>query len=150
MSLKRTRIKHCGNADSMATWFSAVFDGLSATSRLTFGSTRTIPAAATGGCGDGRGDHRAEPAAGRRTRWVKCATYQRPVIFVQRHLSDGFTAAAAAKAPSLAWNRDDGLRCWCAASSRDRRTLTDHRGLTCRSARRAGMGVCEKLRISAC
>lgn len=30
--------------------------------------------------------------------------------FVQRHLSDGFTAAAAAKAPSLAWNRDDGLQ----------------------------------------
>jgi LysR family transcriptional regulator (chromosome initiation inhibitor) len=30
--------------------------------------------------------------------------------FVREHLPDGFTAAAAAAAPSLAWNRDDALQ----------------------------------------
>ncbi len=30
--------------------------------------------------------------------------------YVRRHLPDGFTAAAAADAPSLAWNRDDALQ----------------------------------------
>jgi len=30
--------------------------------------------------------------------------------YVERHLSDGFTAHAVATAPSLAWNRDDALQ----------------------------------------
>jgi LysR family transcriptional regulator, chromosome initiation inhibitor len=30
--------------------------------------------------------------------------------YLNRYLSDGFTARAAADAPSLAWNRDDALQ----------------------------------------
>jgi hypothetical protein len=32
------------------------------------------------------------------------------VPYIERHLPDGFTAAAVATAPSLAWNRDDALQ----------------------------------------
>lgn len=64
-SLKRTRITIAVNADSMATWFSAVFDGLGdvlldVRIEDQDHSARLLP----GGCGDGRGDHRAEPGAG--------------------------------------------------------------------------------------
>ncbi len=85
--------------------------------------TRTIPARLLREwCGDGRGDHRAwNSGAG-------CAVpagEMRYLPVASRPLSSAirrFTAAAAAKAPSLAWNRDAGCGTCCkVAPSPDRR-----------------------------
>lgn len=63
-SLKRTRITIAVNADSMATWFSGVRRSRRRPARRSDRGPGPFRAAATGGCGDGRGDHRAEPGAG--------------------------------------------------------------------------------------
>jgi LysR family transcriptional regulator (chromosome initiation inhibitor) len=53
-----TRITVAVNANSMATWFTAVFDGLSdVLSGYADRRSRPFRAAAARGCGDGGGDH---------------------------------------------------------------------------------------------
>ena len=107
------RIALAVNADSMATWFSGVFDALDGvlfdiriedqdhsarllregvvmgavtTERTTVPGCRVLPL----------GVMRYVPVAG--------------PSYVERHLPDGFTAHAVGVAPSLAWNRDDALQ----------------------------------------
>src|SRR6476660_5479843 len=107
------RIALAVNADSMATWFSGVFDALDS---VLFAiriedqdhSARLLRAGGVmGAVTPGR-----TPVSGCRVRPIGVMRYM-PVAspsYVERHLSDGFTAHAVATAPSLAWNRDDALQ----------------------------------------
>ncbi len=107
------RIAMAVNADSMATWFTRVFgalDGISFDIRIedqdhsarllregvVMGAV-TTERAPVGGC-------RVRPLGVMRYVPVAGPTY------IERHLSEGFTAHAVAAAPSLAWNRDDALQ----------------------------------------
>jgi LysR family transcriptional regulator, chromosome initiation inhibitor len=107
------RIAVAVNADSMATWFTEVFQTLDGvlfdiriedqdhSARLlregaVMGAVTTERAAVTG-C-------RVHPLGVMRYLPVATAAY------LERHLPQGFTAAAAASAPSLDWNRDDALQ----------------------------------------
>jgi LysR family transcriptional regulator (chromosome initiation inhibitor) len=107
------RIALAVNADSMATWFTDVFARLADvlfdvriedqdhSARLlregvVMGAV-TTERTPVGGC-------RVHPLGV--MRYVPVAT----AAYIQRHLPDGFTSDAAARAPSLAWNRDDALQ----------------------------------------
>ena len=108
-----TRIALAVNADSMSTWFTAVLARLPGVlfdiriedqdhsaqllrEGVVMGAVTTerrpVP-----GC-------RGYPLGA--MRYVPVAT----AGYVERYLPDGFTAAAVAHAPSLAWNRDDALQ----------------------------------------
>jgi LysR family transcriptional regulator (chromosome initiation inhibitor) len=108
-----TRISIAVNADSMATWFTTVLGRLPEvlfdiriedqdhSARLLREGT-VLGAVTTEGAA----------VAGCRTHALGVMRYV-PVAapaYVERYLSNGFTAAAAADAPSLAWNRDDALQ----------------------------------------
>lgn len=109
----KTRVALAVNADSMSTWFTAVFDDLAdllldvriedqdhSAKLLREGAVMgavTTERAAVPGC---------QVRALGVMRYVPVATR----AYVDRHLRDGFTAEAAAAAPSLAWNRDDALQ----------------------------------------
>lgn len=110
---QRTRITLAVNADSMSTWFTGVFarlpqvlfdiriedQDLSARflrEGVVMGAV-TTERAPVPGC-------RVYPLGA--MRYVPVAS----VDYVQRYFADGFTRAAAAKAPSLAWNRADALQ----------------------------------------
>lgn len=107
------RVALAVNADSMATWFTDVFARLPGvlfdiriedqdhSARLlregvVMGAV-TTERAAVGGC-------RVRPLGV--MRYLPVATQ----AYVDRFLPEGFTADAAAEAPSLAWNRDDALQ----------------------------------------
>ncbi|AMO63593.1 chromosome replication initiation inhibitor protein [Mycolicibacterium phlei] len=107
------RIAMAVNADSMATWFTAVFDALpdvlfdlriedqDHSARLlregvVMGAVTTERTPVTG-C-------RVQPLGVMRYLPVAAPEYR------DRYLPDGFTATACAQAPSLAWNRDDALQ----------------------------------------
>ncbi len=113
VAAERTRIAIAVNADSMATWFTSVFEQLNDvlfdiriedqdhSARLlregvVMGAVTTertpVP-----GC-------RVQPLGVMRYVPVASAPY------IERYLADGFTARAVAEAPSLAWNRDDALQ----------------------------------------
>ncbi|MBX9919705.1 MAG: ArgP/LysG family DNA-binding transcriptional regulator, partial [Mycolicibacterium frederiksbergense] len=112
-STERTRIALAVNADSMATWFSAVFARLPgvlfdiriedqdhSAKLLREGAVMgavTTERTAVPGC-------RVQPLGV--MRYVPVAVEE----YVREYLPGGFTAAAAAAAPSLAWNRDDALQ----------------------------------------
>ena len=109
----RTRIAIAVNADSMATWFTAVFARLP---DVLFDvriedqdhSARLLRE------GEVMGAVTTErtPVPGCRVLPLGVMRYV-PVAapgFVKRYLPDGFTANAVAAAPSLAWNRDDALQ----------------------------------------
>ena len=107
------RVAIAVNADSMATWFGAVFERLpdvlfdvriedqDHSARLlrdgTVMGAVTTERAPIPGC-------RVRPLGRMRYVPVASRTYR------ERRLSDGFTARAAAVAPSLAWNRSDALQ----------------------------------------
>ncbi len=112
-SAERTRIAVAVNADSMATWFTAVFGLLPEvlfdvriedqdhSARLlregaVMGAVTTERAAVPGCRVQSLGVMRYVPVAAEE--------------YVARYLPQGFTAAAAAQMPSLAWNRDDALQ----------------------------------------
>ena len=107
------RIALAVNADSMATWFVSVFERLDSvlfdvriedqdhSARLlregaVMGAVTTERTAVPGCRVQSLGVMRYIPTASR--------------AFVERYLPDGFTARAAAQAPSIAWNRDDALQ----------------------------------------
>jgi len=110
---ERLRVAIAVNADSMATWFTAVFSRLDDvlfdiriedqdhSARLlrdgTVMGAVTTERASVPGC-------RVESLGV--MRYVPVAS----PAYVERYLSDGFTAKAVAVAPSLAWNRDDALQ----------------------------------------
>lgn len=107
------RIALAVNADSMATWFTDVFARLpdvlfdvriedqDHSARLlregvVMGAV-TTERTPVSGC-------RVQPLGV--MRYLPVATQ----AYVQRHLPDGFTLDAVARAPSLAWNREDALQ----------------------------------------
>lgn len=107
------RIALAINADSMATWFTAVFGLLP---NVLFDiriedqdhSTRLLREGKVMGA-----------VSTQRTAVPGCLVHSLGVMrylpvasesFVKRFFCDGFTAAAVAGAPSLAWNRDDALQ----------------------------------------
>jgi LysR family transcriptional regulator (chromosome initiation inhibitor) len=110
---RMSRIALAVNADSMATWFTGVFERLDAvlfdiriedqdhSARLlregvVMGAV-TTERTAVPGCRV----HRLGVM-----RYVPVATTD----YIERYLPDGFTAAAAAAAPALAWNSADALQ----------------------------------------
>ena len=108
-----TRIAIAVNADSMSTWFTAVFDRLP---EVLFDiriddqdhSARLLRE----GVVMGAVTTERTPVPGCRVQTLGVMRYV-PVAapaYVARHLPDGFTADAVASAPSLAWNRDDALQ----------------------------------------
>jgi LysR family transcriptional regulator, chromosome initiation inhibitor len=110
---ERLRVAIAVNADSMATWFTAVFSQLDDvlldiriedqdhSARLLRDGTAmgavTTERASVPGC-------RVESLGV--MRYVPVASPG----FVERYLHDGFIAEAIAEAPSLAWNRGDALQ----------------------------------------
>ncbi|MGE2713158.1 LysR family transcriptional regulator ArgP [Mycolicibacterium litorale] len=110
---QRPRVAVAVNADSMSTWFTAV---LSAVTDVLFDiriedqdhSARLLRE----GVVMGAVTTERTPVPGCRVQPLGLMRYL-PVAsaeYVERHLPGGFTAAAAAEAPSLAWNRDDALQ----------------------------------------
>jgi LysR family transcriptional regulator (chromosome initiation inhibitor) len=108
-----SRIAVAVNADSMSTWFTGVFSEIDEvlfdvriedqdhSARLlregvVMGAV-TTERHAVPGC-------RVQPLGV--MRYVPVAS----PAYIKRYLADGFTAHAVAKAPSLAWNRDDALQ----------------------------------------
>lgn len=107
------RIALAVNADSMATWFTGVFETLD---DVLFDvriedqdhSARLLRE----GVVMGAVTTERNPVSGCRVQPLGVMRYV-PVAspsYLQRYLPDGFTARAAAEAPSLAWNRDDALQ----------------------------------------
>jgi LysR family transcriptional regulator (chromosome initiation inhibitor) len=108
-----TRIAVAVNADSMSTWFTAVFGQLP---DVLFDvriedqdhSARLLRE----GVVMGAVTTERTPVPGCRVQSLGVMRYI-PVAskaYVKRHLPDAFTARAVAEAPSLAWNRDDALQ----------------------------------------
>jgi LysR family transcriptional regulator, chromosome initiation inhibitor len=107
---ERTRIAIAVNADSMSTWFNAVFGQLP---EVLFDiriedqdhSARLLREGAVMGAVTTE----RHPVPGCRVqplgvmRYVPVAT----PAYVERYLADGFSAHSAATAPCVAWNRDD-------------------------------------------
>jgi LysR family transcriptional regulator (chromosome initiation inhibitor) len=107
------RVAIAVNADSMATWFGAVFEHSAEvlfdvriedqdhSARLlregTVMGAVTTERTPVPGC-------RATPLGV--MRYVPVASRS----YIERHLPQGFTSSAATSAPSLAWNRDDALQ----------------------------------------
>jgi LysR family transcriptional regulator (chromosome initiation inhibitor) len=107
------RVAVAVNADSMATWFTAVLGDVA---EVLFDiriedqdhSARLLRE----GVVMGAVTTERAPVPGCRVQSLGVMRYL-PVAsaqYVERHLPDGLTAAAAAHAPSLAWNRDDALQ----------------------------------------
>jgi LysR family transcriptional regulator (chromosome initiation inhibitor) len=112
-SAELTRIAIAVNADSMATWFTAV---LGTISNVLFDiriedqdhSTRLLREGAVMGAVTTE----RHPVPGCRVQSLGVMRYI-PVAsaaYVKRYLSDGFTRESVKSAPSLAWNRDDALQ----------------------------------------
>jgi LysR family transcriptional regulator (chromosome initiation inhibitor) len=107
------RIALAVNADSMATWFTGVFEKLD---DVLFDiriedqdhSARLLRE----GVVMGAVTTERHPVAGCRVQPLGVMRYVHVASpsYISRYLADGFTAHAAAEAPSLAWNRDDALQ----------------------------------------
>lgn len=109
----RTRIAVAVNADSMATWFTAVFGllpGVLFDVRIEDQdhSARLLREGAV--MGAVTTERTAVPGCRVRPLGVMRYVPVASVDYVARNLPDGFTATAAAELPSLAWNRDDALQ----------------------------------------
>lgn len=111
--LRRQRVAIAVNADSMSTWFTAVFGQLDDvlfdvriedqdhSARLlrdgtVMGAVTTERTSVPGCRVQSLGVMRYVPVAS--------------PAYVARYLAEGFTAASAAVAPSIAWNHDDALQ----------------------------------------
>ena len=148
-SAQGVRVAIAVNADSMATWFGAVFghaaevlfdvriEDQDHSARLL--REGTVMGAVT---------TERTPVPGCRVTPLGVMRYV-PVAsraYIERHLPDGFTSRAAAAAPSLAWNRDDALQDMLIRNVFRRvraptdALRTDGGGLRCRSSGRPGVG----------
>jgi len=109
----RTRIAIAVNADSMSTWFTAVFGQLpEVLFDLRIEDQDHSARLLREGVVMGAVTTERTPVPGCRVQALGVMRYL-PVAapaYVGRHLPDGFTADAVASAPSLAWNRDDALQ----------------------------------------
>jgi LysR family transcriptional regulator (chromosome initiation inhibitor) len=112
-SMERTRIAIAVNADSMSTWFTAV---LAQMPDVLFDiriedqdhSARLLREGAVMGAVTTE----RTPVPGCRVHSLGVMRYV-PVAaaaYIAEYLRDGFTAESVARAPSLAWNRDDALQ----------------------------------------
>jgi LysR family transcriptional regulator, chromosome initiation inhibitor len=112
-SADRTRVAVAVNADSMSTWFSAVFDRLpEVLFDLRIEDQDHSAGLLREGAVMGAVTTESAPVPGCRAMSLGVMRYV-PVAnaaFRVRYLSEGFTAEAVACAPSLAWNRDDALQ----------------------------------------
>ena len=108
-----TRIAIAVNADSMATWFNAVFDALdSVLFDIRIEDQDHSARLLREGAVMGAVTTERTPVPGCRVQPLGVMRYV-PVAgaaYAQRYLRDGFTADAVAATPSLAWNRDDALQ----------------------------------------
>jgi LysR family transcriptional regulator, chromosome initiation inhibitor len=112
-SVEKPRVPIAVNADSMATWFTAVFaqlPGVLFDVRIEDQdhSARLLREGAVMGAVTTE----RTPVPGCRVLALGVMRYV-PVAsadYVERYLPAGFTAEAVAAAPSLAWNRDDALQ----------------------------------------
>lgn len=110
---ERTRIALAVNADSMSTWFLSVFGELpDVLFDIRIEDQDLSARFLREGVVMGAVTTERAPVPGCRVESLGVMRYL-PVAtpaFVGRYLPDGFTAEAAARAPSLAWNRDDALQ----------------------------------------
>ncbi len=112
-STERTRIALAVNADSMATWFSAVFARLpGALFDIRIEDQDHSAKLLREGAVMGAVTTERTAVPGCRVQSLGVMRYVPVAVeeYVREYLPDGFTAAAAAAAPSLAWNRDDALQ----------------------------------------
>jgi LysR family transcriptional regulator, chromosome initiation inhibitor len=109
-----TRIALAVNADSMATWFTGVFDNLGDDVLVEIRiedqdhSARLLREGAVMGAVTTE----RQPVPGCRVHPLGAMRYV-PVAsrrFVAQHFPNGFAAAPAASAPVVSWNRDDALQ----------------------------------------
>lgn len=110
---RRQRVAIAVNADSMSTWFTALLGQLDEvlfdvriedqdhSARLL--RDGTVMGAVTT-------EHTSVPGCRVQSLGVMRYVPVASPAYVQRYLPEGFTAAAAAVAPSIAWNRDDALQ----------------------------------------
>jgi LysR family transcriptional regulator (chromosome initiation inhibitor) len=107
------RVAVAVNADSMSTWFTAALEALTDVlwdiriSDQDHSAGLLREGAVMGAVTTER---TAVPGCRVQTLGVMRYVPVASPCFVDRHLGEGFTAAAAAQAPSLAWNRDDALQ----------------------------------------
>ncbi|MBJ7339588.1 LysR family transcriptional regulator ArgP [Mycolicibacterium sp.] len=110
---ERTRVALAVNADSMSTWFTALFARLpDVLFEIRIEDQDHSARLLREGAVMGAVTTERTPVSGCRVQPLGVMRYL-PVAspgFVERHLGQGFTAAAAATAPSLAWNREDALQ----------------------------------------
>jgi LysR family transcriptional regulator (chromosome initiation inhibitor) len=112
-SADSTRVAIAINADSMSTWFTAVLNRLP---DVLFDiriedqdhSARLLREGVV--MGAVTTERRAVPGCRVQSLGVMRYLPVASPTYVERHLSEGFTAAAVAAAPSIAWNRDDALQ----------------------------------------
>ncbi|KUI30020.1 LysR family transcriptional regulator [Mycobacterium sp. GA-2829] len=107
------RVALAVNADSMSTWFTAVLgDVADVLFDIRIEDQDHSARLLREGVVMGAVTTERTPVPGCRVQSLGVMRYL-PVAspgYVDRYLGDGFTAAAAARAPSLAWNRDDALQ----------------------------------------
>ncbi len=110
---RRTRIALAVNADSMEGWFTGVFDKLDdVLMDIRIEDQDHSAELLRQGVVMGAVTTERTPVHGCRVQPLGVMRYV-PVAsraYMEGHLPDGFTAGAAAAAPSLAWNRDDALQ----------------------------------------
>lgn len=108
-----TRIALAVNADSMATWFTGVFERLDdVLFDIRIEDQDHSAQLLREGVATGAVTTERSPVPGCRVQPLGVMRYV-PVAsaaYVDRYLPDGFSVQAAAQAPSLAWNRDDALQ----------------------------------------
>jgi len=108
-----TRVAVAVNADSMATWFTGVFTRLDdVLVDIRIEDQDHSPQLLREGVVMGAVTTERTGVSGCRVHHLGVMRYV-PVAtpaYIQRWLPDGFTAGAAASAPSLAWNRSDALQ----------------------------------------
>jgi LysR family transcriptional regulator (chromosome initiation inhibitor) len=110
---RRTRVAIAVNADSMTTWFTNVFTELGEVQLdIRIEDQDHSARLLREGIVMGAVTTERTPVSGCRVHSLGVMRYV-PVAggaFVKSRLPDGFTAAAAAAVPSLAWNREDALQ----------------------------------------
>jgi len=108
-----TRIAVAVNADSMSTWFTAVFGRLpDVLFDIRIEDQDHSARLLREGVVMGAVTTERTPVPGCRVQSLGVMRYI-PVAskaYIERYLPDAFTARAVAEAPSLAWNRDDALQ----------------------------------------
>jgi LysR family transcriptional regulator (chromosome initiation inhibitor) len=107
------RIALAVNADSMATWFTAVFEAMpDVLFELHIEDQDHSARLLRAGVVMGAVTTERTPVAGCRVQPLGVMRYVAVASpsYVRRHLGNGFSAHAVAAAPSLAWNRDDALQ----------------------------------------